>query len=86
MNTNTTTPATDRIDAARAALEDAEDAYAQAKKALAPAEVLYDLAQAVEDADYCYFKECELWEPDERDVSGAIGAGGLVYSDADPGL
>ena len=75
---------TDSIDRARQALEDAGDAYAQAEQAGAPPQVLEDLNRNIMDADADYFQACDLWDP--SGVSGAIGAGGLVYSDADPGL
>ena len=74
----------DSITRARRALEDAEDAYAQAGQNSAPAGVLEDLSTAVADAEAAYYRACSLWEP--ADVSGVLGAGGLVCSDADPGL
>lgn len=74
----------DSITRARQALEDAEDAHAQAGQNGAPAGVLEDLSLTVADAEAAYYRACDLWEP--SDISGALGADGLVYSDADPGL
>lgn len=74
----------DTITAARQRLEGAEEAYADAEARGVPAGVLDDLVQAVDDAERAYFRAVDFWEP--IDVSGVIGAGGLVYSDADPGL
>jgi hypothetical protein len=46
--------------------------------------VLDDLIQDIDDAERAYYRAGDFWEPE--DVSGALGAIGLVYSDADPGL